>query len=133
MVRILELCAPYCTACTEHVCRVRYGVRNFSKRHAQLRWWRARRAQERRAHFRPAAAEAVIAAAKVLAEHAAAEARSRPATAEFMVVIEVVAVAAEVATAALELLALRPMSWQRRLPSPRQTRLLPTKCALRNF
>ena len=54
MVRILELCTPYCTLRTEHVCRVQYGVRNFSKWRAQFRWRGARRAQEPRAHFTPA-------------------------------------------------------------------------------
>ena len=29
-------------------------MRNFGKRRVQFRWWRARRAQERRAHFTPA-------------------------------------------------------------------------------
>ena len=53
-MRILELCTPCCTRRTEHVCRERYGVRNLSKRRAQFRWWRARRAQERRARFTPA-------------------------------------------------------------------------------
>ena len=45
-MRILELCTPYCTLRTEHVCRVRYGVRNFGKRRVQFRWWRVRRARE---------------------------------------------------------------------------------------
>ena len=49
---ILELCTPYCALHTCPVCRVQYGVRNFGKRRAQFRWWRARRAQER-----PAAAD----------------------------------------------------------------------------
>ena len=54
-MRILELCTPYCTLRAEHVCRVRHGVRNFGKWRVQFMWRRARRAQERRAHFTPAA------------------------------------------------------------------------------
>ena len=51
MVRIPELCTPYCTLLTEHECRVRYVVRNCSQRRAPFRW---RRAPERRAPFTPA-------------------------------------------------------------------------------
>ena len=67
MVRILELCTPYCTLRTENVCKVRYGVRNFGKRRVQFRWRGARRAQEPCAHFSPASLRGWAAAAAAAA------------------------------------------------------------------